>query len=180
MIHCFIFPIYSKATKAATEKIVEMAVVMQRAIEMDEESAFEVDEALTRLQVENSGLRELLNISTKTHNRHRAIIVEKSPITDLDEEKMDETSEKDELSSNKSEDKNQNCADDKSPESDTHVDEENNSNNNNAPSTTTITGASSPTSIDNELSKIEMIAQDGNKLADENGSSVDSRGTSSS
>ncbi|TRY68106.1 hypothetical protein DNTS_034737 [Danionella cerebrum] len=45
------------------EKINEMATVMRKAIEMDEGRVCEDEEKIKRLELENSGLRELLGIS---------------------------------------------------------------------------------------------------------------------
>ena len=144
----------------------EMAAVMQRAIELDEETAFQLEEALARLRVENTGLRELLNISTRTHNIHRVITVERGGATESDE-KTDK--EKEQFQ----EDKNKN-----SDSSSSSVGEIRN--NNETTRDVVITGASSPTSNKDEPSKIEILGQiaDGNKISDENGSSVDGGGRS--
>ena len=143
-----------------------MAAVMQRAIELDEETAFQLEEALARLRVENTGLRELLNISTRTHNRHRVITVERGGVTESDE-KTDK--EKEQFQ----EDKNKNP--DSSSSSVGEI-----RNNNETTRDVVITGASSPTSNKDEPSKIEILGQiaDGNKISDENGSSVDGGGRS--
>ncbi|XP_073694914.1 FGFR1 oncogene partner 2 homolog isoform X2 [Garra rufa] len=50
-------------TNAHIEKINEMATVMRKAIEVDEGRLCEDEERIKRLELENSGLRELLGIS---------------------------------------------------------------------------------------------------------------------
>ncbi|XP_072034528.1 FGFR1 oncogene partner 2 homolog [Amphiura filiformis] len=162
-----------KETKAATDKIVEMAAVMQRAIELDEETAFQLEEALARLRVENTGLRELLNISTRTHNRHRVITVERAATMEGDE-KTDECTEKEQLLYGNKNHKSDSSGgsvepcnnNDEAPPSTIEL----------SPTDVVITGdnASSPTSND-ETTKIEILGQlsDENKVTDENGSSVD-------
>ncbi|XP_071809072.1 FGFR1 oncogene partner 2 homolog [Asterias amurensis] len=55
---------------ATTAKIIEMAAVMKQAIFLEEKTSFDVEQKLTRLQVENRGLRELLEISRAVHTVH--------------------------------------------------------------------------------------------------------------
>ncbi|XP_072172171.1 FGFR1 oncogene partner 2 homolog [Diadema setosum] len=59
-----------ESSVSSIEKVLEMAAVMQRAIDIDEHSNNEIDEAIARLQMENRGLRELLQISRQTQARH--------------------------------------------------------------------------------------------------------------
>lgn len=85
------------------EKIIEMAAVMQRAINVDEQSSYDVEETLARLQMENRGLRELLQISRTTQARHLPTygsegsvdLGEREKGRDDDAEKDNETSESD-------------------------------------------------------------------------------------
>ena len=150
-----------------------MVAVMQKAIELDESTTFQLEEALARLRVENTGLRELLNISTRTHNRHKVISVDRGATMENDE-KTDESSEKEQLLQE---------AKNRSPSSDnlSHGP----CNNNDVPQSMIELSpsdvinmghdnASSPTSND-EPSKIEILGQlvDENKVNDENGSNVD-------
>ncbi|XP_070567400.1 FGFR1 oncogene partner 2 homolog isoform X2 [Ptychodera flava] len=53
----------SKELQRMTEKICEMAVVMADAIDIDDEAVAKETELITRLQIENKGLREVLGIS---------------------------------------------------------------------------------------------------------------------
>ncbi|XP_038075189.1 FGFR1 oncogene partner 2 homolog [Patiria miniata] len=64
---------YHENSIASTAKIIEMAAVMKQAIELEEKSSFDTEQQLTRLQVENRGLRELLEISRAVHFRHSPI-----------------------------------------------------------------------------------------------------------
>ncbi|XP_786805.2 FGFR1 oncogene partner 2 homolog [Strongylocentrotus purpuratus] len=85
------------------EKIIEMAAVMQRAINVDEQTSYDVEETLARLQMENRGLRELLQISRTTQARHLPTygsegsvdLGEREKGRDDDAEKDNETSESD-------------------------------------------------------------------------------------
>ncbi|XP_022083806.1 FGFR1 oncogene partner 2 homolog [Acanthaster planci] len=61
---------YRENSMASTAKIIEMAAVMKQAIELEEKSSFNIEQQLTRLQVENRGLRELLEISRAVHFPH--------------------------------------------------------------------------------------------------------------
>ncbi|KAF4523073.1 hypothetical protein B566_EDAN003085 [Ephemera danica] len=54
---------YTQVICRQSDKIAEMAAVMQRAIQLDENNAVKEEELLTRLATENKGLRELLEIS---------------------------------------------------------------------------------------------------------------------
>ncbi|XP_077091332.1 FGFR1 oncogene partner 2 homolog isoform X2 [Siphateles boraxobius] len=54
---------HTNEMQAHIEKINEMATVMRKAIEVDEGRLCEDEERIKRLQLENSGLRELLGIS---------------------------------------------------------------------------------------------------------------------
>lgn len=66
-----------------THKIQEMAAVMQRASEIDEEKINQEQEFLSKLITENKGLRELLEISQKYGSHGQKILVdEKSTQTD--------------------------------------------------------------------------------------------------
>ncbi|XP_055625966.1 FGFR1 oncogene partner 2 homolog isoform X1 [Toxorhynchites rutilus septentrionalis] len=66
-----------------TQKIQEMAAVMQRASQIDEEKFNQEQEFLSKLITENKGLRELLEISRKYGSSGQKILVdEKSTQTD--------------------------------------------------------------------------------------------------
>lgn len=66
-----------------TQKIQEMAAVMQRASQIDEEKFNEEQEYLSKLITENKGLRELLEISKKYGSNGQKIMVDdKSTQTD--------------------------------------------------------------------------------------------------
>lgn len=66
-----------------TQKIQEMAAVMQRASQMDEEKFHQEQEFLSKLITENKGLRELLEISHKYGSNGQKILVDdKSTQTD--------------------------------------------------------------------------------------------------
>ncbi|XP_058831076.1 FGFR1 oncogene partner 2 homolog [Topomyia yanbarensis] len=66
-----------------TNKIQEMAAVMQRASQIDEEKFNQEQECLSKLITENKGLRELLEISQKYgSNGQRILVDEKSTQTD--------------------------------------------------------------------------------------------------
>lgn len=66
-----------------TQKIQEMAAVMQRASKIDEEKFNQEQEFLSKLMTENKGLRELLEISRKYGSNGQKILVdEKSTQTD--------------------------------------------------------------------------------------------------
>ncbi|XP_058464074.1 FGFR1 oncogene partner 2 homolog isoform X2 [Malaya genurostris] len=66
-----------------TNKIQEMAAVMQRASQIDEEKFNQEQEFLSQLMTENKGLRELLEISQKYNSNGQKILVdEKSTQTD--------------------------------------------------------------------------------------------------
>lgn len=66
-----------------TQKIQEMAAVMQRASQLDEEKFNQDQEFLSKLITENKGLRELLEISHKYGSNGQKILVdEKSTQTD--------------------------------------------------------------------------------------------------
>lgn len=66
-----------------TQKIQEMAAVMQRASQMDEEKFHQEQEFLSKLITENKGLRELLEISHKYgSNGQRILVDDKSTQTD--------------------------------------------------------------------------------------------------
>ncbi|KAK2893120.1 hypothetical protein QQF64_034924 [Cirrhinus molitorella] len=54
---------HTNEMQAHIEKINEMATVMRKAIEVDEGRLCEDEERIKRLELENSGLRELLGIS---------------------------------------------------------------------------------------------------------------------
>ncbi|XP_063960690.1 FGFR1 oncogene partner 2 homolog [Lytechinus pictus] len=88
---------------SSVEKIIEMAAVMQRAIDVDEQSSYDVEETLARLQMENRGLRELLQISRTTQARHAPTysregsedLGEREKGNEEDGEKENDTSESD-------------------------------------------------------------------------------------
>lgn len=86
---------------SSIEKIIEMAAVMQRAINVDEQSSNDVEEVLARLQIENRGLRELLQISRTTQARHLPTYSSEGSLDfgerekGRDDEKDPETSESD-------------------------------------------------------------------------------------
>ncbi|XP_006821743.1 uncharacterized protein LOC100366677 [Saccoglossus kowalevskii] len=63
----------SKELQHMTEKICEMAAVMTYAMNMDDESVAMETELLTRLQVENKGLREVLGISRRFNHKTNII-----------------------------------------------------------------------------------------------------------
>lgn len=66
-----------------TQKIQEMAAVMQRASQLDEEQFNQEQEFLSKLMTENKGLRELLEISHKYGSNGQKILVDsKSTQTD--------------------------------------------------------------------------------------------------
>ncbi|XP_065091945.1 FGFR1 oncogene partner 2 homolog [Ochlerotatus camptorhynchus] len=66
-----------------TQKIQEMAAVMQRASQLDEEQFNQEQEFLSKLMTENKGLRELLEISHKYGSNGQKILVNsKSTQTD--------------------------------------------------------------------------------------------------
>lgn len=66
-----------------TQKIQEMAAVMQRASQLDEEKFNQEQEFLSKLITENKGLRELLEISHKYGSNGQKILVDdKSTQTD--------------------------------------------------------------------------------------------------
>lgn len=66
-----------------TQKIQEMAAVMQRASQLDEEKFHQEQEFLSKLITENKGLRELLEISHKYGSNGQKILVDdKSTQTD--------------------------------------------------------------------------------------------------
>lgn len=66
-----------------TQKIQEMAAVMQRASKLDEEKLNQEQEFLSKLITENKGLRELLEISHKYGSNGQKILVDdKSTQTD--------------------------------------------------------------------------------------------------
>lgn len=66
-----------------TQKIQEMAAVMQRASQIDEEKFNQEQEFLSKLITENKGLRELLEISSKFgSNGQRILVDDKSTQTD--------------------------------------------------------------------------------------------------
>ncbi|EAT45158.1 AAEL003544-PA [Aedes aegypti] len=66
-----------------TQKIQEMAAVMQRASQLDEEKFNQEQEFLSKLITENKGLRELLEISHKYgSNGQRILVDDKSTQTD--------------------------------------------------------------------------------------------------
>lgn len=66
-----------------TQKIQEMAAVMQRASQLDEEKFNQDQEFLSKLMTENKGLRELLEISHKYgSNGQRILVDDKSTQTD--------------------------------------------------------------------------------------------------
>lgn len=66
-----------------TQKIQEMAAVMQRASQLDEEKFNQDQEFLSKLITENKGLRELLEISHKYgSNGQRILVDDKSTQTD--------------------------------------------------------------------------------------------------
>lgn len=66
-----------------TQKIQEMAAVMQRASKLDEEKLNQEQEYLSKLITENKGLRELLEISHKYGSNGQKILVDdKSTQTD--------------------------------------------------------------------------------------------------
>uniref|UniRef100_W5NDL0 FGFR1 oncogene partner 2 n=1 Tax=Lepisosteus oculatus TaxID=7918 RepID=W5NDL0_LEPOC len=54
---------HSNEMQAHIDKISEMATVMKKAIELDEDRVCEEEERIRQLELENKGLRELLNIS---------------------------------------------------------------------------------------------------------------------
>ena len=51
------------------DKICEMAAVMQKAVSVDDAAVSKVQERLTQLEIENRGLREMLEICTTTKHR---------------------------------------------------------------------------------------------------------------
>ncbi|XP_077994889.1 uncharacterized protein LOC144448501 [Glandiceps talaboti] len=53
----------SKELQTMTQKICEMAMVMSEAVNVDDDAVAKETELITRLQVENKGLREILGIS---------------------------------------------------------------------------------------------------------------------
>ncbi|XP_055597807.1 FGFR1 oncogene partner 2 homolog [Uranotaenia lowii] len=59
-----------------TQKIQEMAAVMQRASQIDEEKFYQEQEFLSKLMTENKGLRELLEISQKYGSNGQKIMVD--------------------------------------------------------------------------------------------------------
>lgn len=66
-----------------TQKIQEMAAVMQRASQLDEEQLNQEQEYLSKLMTENKGLRELLEISQKYGSNGQKVLVDsKSTQTD--------------------------------------------------------------------------------------------------
>lgn len=67
-----------------TAKIQEMAAVMQRVSQMDEEKVNQEQEVLSKLMTENKGLRELLEISRKygSGTGQRMLVDDKSTQTD--------------------------------------------------------------------------------------------------
>lgn len=66
-----------------TQKIQEMAAVMQRASQLDEDQFNQEQEFLSKLMTENKGLRELLEISHKYGSNGQKILVDcKSTQTD--------------------------------------------------------------------------------------------------
>lgn len=66
-----------------TQKIQEMAAVMQRASQLDEEQFNQEQEFLSKLMTENKGLRELLEISHKYGSNGQKVLVDsKSTQTD--------------------------------------------------------------------------------------------------
>ncbi|KAK6487963.1 FGFR1 oncogene partner 2-like protein isoform X1 [Huso huso] len=54
---------HSSEIQAHIDKINEMATVMKKAIELDEDQVYEEEERIKQLELENNGLRELLHIS---------------------------------------------------------------------------------------------------------------------
>lgn len=51
---------------ALVDKVCEMAAVMQKAVITDEKSAVRDQERITQLELENKGLREMLEVCTTT------------------------------------------------------------------------------------------------------------------
>ncbi|CAE1268179.1 Suppressor of IKBKE 1,FGFR1 oncogene partner 2 homolog,FGFR1 oncogene partner 2 [Acanthosepion pharaonis] len=51
------------------DKICEMAAVMQKAVSVDDAAVSKVQERLTQLEIENRGLREMLEICSTTRHR---------------------------------------------------------------------------------------------------------------
>ena len=51
------------------DKVCEMAVVMQKSVKVDDDNYMKDQEKITKLQLENEGLRQLLEISTTTQKR---------------------------------------------------------------------------------------------------------------
>ncbi|KAJ8953335.1 hypothetical protein NQ318_012130 [Aromia moschata] len=59
---------YNDIIRKQAEKIQEMAAIMDKAALIDEDRTFSEQEVVSMLQVENKGLRELLQISRKNGN----------------------------------------------------------------------------------------------------------------
>ncbi len=54
----------SKELQEKIDRIAEMSEVMRKAVELDEKTAFEYEERIRTLEIENQGLKELLKIKT--------------------------------------------------------------------------------------------------------------------
>lgn len=63
---------YTKLLQEKSEKICEMAAVMNRAIQMDD--SLHKEEMISKLTVENKGLRELLEISCKNGSLRQSLL----------------------------------------------------------------------------------------------------------
>lgn len=83
---------YSKVICEQSNKICEMAAVMRKSAEIDEQRALEERELVTRLATENKGLRELLEISCKNGTLRNSLLGIESEDKEMQTEMNCETS----------------------------------------------------------------------------------------
>ncbi|XP_049790865.1 FGFR1 oncogene partner 2 homolog isoform X2 [Schistocerca nitens] len=83
---------YSKVICEQSNKICEMAAVMRKSAEIDEQKALEERELVTRLATENKGLRELLEISCKNGTLRNSLLGIESEDKEMQTEMNCETS----------------------------------------------------------------------------------------
>ncbi|XP_072123479.1 FGFR1 oncogene partner 2 homolog [Mobula birostris] len=74
---------HSKELQVHIDKIHEMATVMRKAIEIDEQRLFKEQERIVQLESENKGLREVLQINKESFHCLKEDLLESRPLSGL-------------------------------------------------------------------------------------------------
>ncbi|XP_062913678.1 FGFR1 oncogene partner 2 homolog isoform X1 [Mobula hypostoma] len=74
---------HSKELQVHIDKIHEMATVMRKAIEIDEQRLFKEQERIVQLESENKGLREVLQINKESFHCLKDDLLESRPLSGL-------------------------------------------------------------------------------------------------